>query len=328
MPSRRAVVKAGVAGALGVIAPRLARAAPKIRIGVLRFGSFSWALDVVRRHGFDTEAGVALDIRQYAGSPAAQVALQAGEVDIILQDWLWVARQRTGGADWSFVPFSSALGAVILPAGSPVQALADLSGRRLGVAGSALDKSWIILRAYAERHDHLDLARRLEPSFGAPALLAEELRRGRLDAALTFWPFAARAEASGMRTLMTMKTAVAGLGIAPDVPFVGYVFRAPWARAERQGLAGFLACMSKAQDLLASSDAEWETLAPLAQAANAAELAHLRDAYRAGIPRLSPEATAAAAATLFAVLAETGGPALVGEAKTLAPGTFWQTGLS
>lgn len=328
MPSRRCVLKTAFAGALSGAWPRLAGAAVPLRIGVLRFGSFSWALDVIRRHSFDVAAGIALDIRQYAGSPAAQVALQAGEVDLILQDWLWVARQRASGADWSFIPFSSALGAVIVPQNSSIRLLPDLAGQRLGVAGSALDKSWLILRAYAERQYHLDLARVTRPNFGAPALLGEELRSGRLDAALTFWPFAARAEASGMRSVLTMATAVAGLGIAPDVPFVGYVFSARWASGHRALLDGLIAGMAKGQALLATSDAEWETIAPLTGAASADELIHLRDAYRAGIPRLSPQETEQAAAALFQVLAATGGPALVGEAKTLAPGTFWQTGLS
>lgn len=328
MLRRRAVLKTAFAGALGAAAPRLAQAGPALRIGVLRFGSFSWALDVMRRHGFDTAAGVALDMRPYAGSPAAQVALQAGEVDLIMQDWLWVARQRGGGADWSFIPFSSALGSVIVPATSPIRTLSDLAGQRLGVAGSALDKSWLILRAYAERHDHLDLAHATRPSFGAPALLGEELRAGRLDAELTFWPFAARAEAAGMRRVLAMETAVAGLGIAPEVPFVGYVFSARWAEAHRGLLDGFVAAAAKAQALLATSDAEWDAIAPLTGAANAAELEKLRDAYRAGIPRLSPAATEAAASALFHVLAATGGAALVGDAKALAPGTFWQAGLS
>lgn len=328
MQRRRAVLKTALAGAIGAALPCSVRAGPLLRIGVLRFGSFSWVLDVIRRHGFDTAAGVALDIRQYAGSPAAQVALQAGEVDLILQDWLWVARQRISGADWRFVPFSSALGSVIVPAASPIRALPDLAGQRLGVAGSALDKSWLILRAYAERHDHLDLAHATRPSFGAPALLGEELKSGRLDAELTFWPFAARAEAAGMRRVLAMETAVAGLGIAPEVPFVGYVFSAGWANGHRGLLDGFVASAAKAQTLLATSDPEWEAIAPLTGAANAAELAHLRDAFRAGIPRLSPAATEDAAAALFQVLAATGGPALVGEAKTLAPGIFWQTGRS
>jgi len=324
MLRRRALVST----ALAVLAAPGARAAPSLRVGVLRFGSFSWELDVIRRHGFASMAGIALATHEYAGSPAAQVALQAGEVDMIVQDWLWVSRQRTSGADWSFVPFSNALGALVVPGTSKILSLPDLAGRQLGVAGSPLDKSWIILRAYAERHDKFDLARETRPSFGAPALLAQELDSGRLDAMLTFWPFAARAEAAGMRRVLNMAAAVAGLGIPPGAPFVGYVFSARWAAENKALLDGFLAAAARAQALLENSDDEWRALAPLTRAKTPAELTLLRDYYRAGIPHAWGKSEEDAAAALYDVLAATGGVALVGPAKSVAPGTFWPTGLS
>lgn len=305
-----------------------ARAAPALRVGVLRYGSFSWELDVLHRHGFDSEAGIALALQEYAGSPAAQVALQAGAVDLIVQDWLWVSRQRASGEDWSFVPFSDALGALIVPSASKITQLPDLEGRQLGVAGSPLDKSWIILRAYAKRRYKFDLARETKPSFGAPALLAQEMDSGRLDAMLTFWPFAARAEAQGLRRVLPMAEAVAGLGIPSGAPVVGYVFSARWARENAALLAGFLAAATKAQTLLATSDDEWRAIAALTRAKSDAELALLRDYYRAGIPHLSEKSEEAAASALYDVLSATGGVALVGSAKTVAPGTFWPVGLS
>jgi NitT/TauT family transport system substrate-binding protein len=114
-----------------------------------------------------------------------QVALQAGHVDMIVVDWLWVARQRAAGDDWSFVPFSNAVGALIAAAVSSVRDVPDLAGRTLGVAGSPLDKSWLILRAYATQHHGIDLNARANISFGAHPLLAEQMKAGRLDALLT-----------------------------------------------------------------------------------------------------------------------------------------------
>src|SRR6266478_5344350 len=76
-----------------------------IRIGVLKFGTVSWMLDVVRRHRLDKEAGVRIDVVELAGAQATQVALQAGSVDTIVGDLLWVARQRREGADWAFLPY-------------------------------------------------------------------------------------------------------------------------------------------------------------------------------------------------------------------------------
>ena len=75
-------------------------AAPPIRIGSLRFGSLAWELDVMRRHGL--VEGFAVDSVEFAGGPASQVALQAGNVDVVMQDWLWTSRLRSDGAPWTF----------------------------------------------------------------------------------------------------------------------------------------------------------------------------------------------------------------------------------
>ncbi len=321
---RRALLGACAAAALA----RTAQAAPVVRLGVLRFGTVSWELDVIRRHHLDAEAGVTIEAVELAGSQATQVAMQAGSVDLTAQDWLWVARQRAAGADWTFSPFSNASGAVIVPSDSPVRGIADLKGKRLGIAGSPIDKSWLILRAYAKRALGLDLDQAVEKRFAAPPLLAQEIASGRLDAVLTFWPFAARAEAAGMRQVLSVEDAVRGLGISGTVPVVGYVFAESWAARQRPALDAFLAAAAKAQRILAASDEEWQALKPLTATHSDAELAQLMAYYRRGIPRGfgAPERDAAAA--LFTVLAETGGEALVGKARSLPAGTFWQAGSS
>ena len=37
------------------------------------------------------------------------------QADVIVSDWLWVGRERTLGDDLVFYPYSSALGAVMVP---------------------------------------------------------------------------------------------------------------------------------------------------------------------------------------------------------------------
>ncbi|HLZ67897.1 MAG TPA: ABC transporter substrate-binding protein [Aliidongia sp.] len=322
---RRAVLLALIAApvAIRIAAPVARTAAAPLRIGVLRFGTVSWELDVMRRHGLDQAQGVSLEPVEFAAAQAPQVALQAHAVDMVALDWLWVSRQRSDGADWTFVPFSNAVGALVAPAASPIRSVADLPGRKLGIAGTPLDKSWLILRAYAQRRHGIDLDAAVEKSFGAPPLVAEQLKAGRLDAMLTFWPFAAKAEAAGMRSVLTIDAAVSALGIAATVPIVGYVFSEKWAADHRAAVEGFLAALAKVRAILATDDGEWRTLAPLTGAADDAELERLKTWYRRGIPLHWGPAEQTAAAQLFQVLAETGGPALVGSAKAIAPGTFW-----
>lgn len=315
---RRALLSA----ALTAASPLAAAAAPgaAIRVGTLRYGSVAWELDVMRTHGLDAAAGVTVEAVEFAATPAAQVALQAGRVDTVVQDWLWVSRQRASGTDWTLSPTSGALGAVVAPTASPVRTVADLRGRRLGIAGSPLDKSWLLLRAYAQRKLGFDLESAADKSFGPPPLLAEQMTAGRLDAVLTYWPFAARAEAAGQRRVMAMEDVVEALGIPPGVPFVGWVFSDAFAARSPAAVEGFVKASDRARAILVASDKEWERIAPLTGASGPGELARLCDWYRRGVPeRWNLEAVA----RLYDVLAEVGGPALVGPATHLAPGTLW-----
>ena len=297
-------------------------AQPTIRVGSLRYGTLSWQLDVIAKHGLDKQEGIRLEPLELATTPAAQLALQAGSVDLIVSDWLWVSRQRAEGGDLTFIPFSSAIGALIVPAASPIRNVAGLAGQRLGIAGSAIDKSWLVLRLYARKQLGVDLDAQVRKSFGAPPLLSEELAAGRLDAVLTYWPFAAKLEARGMRRLLSVGEALAALGIAGDLPLTGYVVSTRWAGENQTALDGFIGASRAANEILATSDAEWERIAPLTGAADAAELIKLRDAYRDGIPRRWSAPERDSAGRLYALLAEIGGTALVGSSPVLVPGTF------
>ncbi len=294
---------------------------------MLKFGTVSWALDTIQANGLDKAEGIELDIVPLASTQATTVGLQAGSVDIIATDWLWVSRERTNGADFTFVPFTTALGAIMVPPDSPIKTLADLKGKTLGVAGGPLDKSWLLIVAYALRTANIDLRTETTQEFGAPPLLAERAKQGAIDAVLNFWPYAARLEAEGFTQLIGLEEVVRELGAKGEVSMVGYVFNEKWADKNLEAIQGFLRAAAKANELLATSDAEWDRLKPLMSANdptfNEATFEALRRRYREGIPERSSAADEADAKVLYQFLRELGGKKLVGSGTELAPGTFW-----
>lgn len=308
---------------LAVLASPAAAERPLLTVGVLKFGTATWELDTIRANRLDEEGGFALKLVELASNQATQVALQAKAVDMIVTDYLWVARQRAAGEALSFLPHSSAVGTLMVPAASPIKDVADLRGRRLGVAGTPLDKSWLLLKAYARERHGLDLEAESRPAFAAPPLLNQKVASGEFDAVLNFWPYAARLEAQGMRAVIGVDELMRGLGAKVAVPAVGFTFREEWAKANPALLAGFAAASEKAKRILATSDAAWERLRPIMQAEDDATWTRLRDRYRAGIPTHWGDAERAEGAKLYALLAKLGGRELVGDAPTLPEGTFW-----
>ncbi|MGB1752737.1 MAG: ABC transporter substrate-binding protein, partial [Paracoccaceae bacterium] len=135
-------------------------------------------LDTIKRLELDAQNGFEMEVNGVAGGAAAKVAFQAGETDVIVTDWLWVARQRAQGKDYRFIPYSKAVGSLIVKNDSPIRTLEDLKGSKVGIAGGPLDKSWLILRAYAMQEHGMDLKGDTEQVFGAPPLMMKAALTG------------------------------------------------------------------------------------------------------------------------------------------------------
>ncbi|MDN5929348.1 MAG: ABC transporter substrate-binding protein [Hyphomicrobiales bacterium] len=321
--SRRGIFGLGLAMGTALAGrPSGALAAPKVRAGVLKFGTVSWELDTIRHNNLDTANGIDLDVAYFAGEEATNVGILAGTIDVIVSDWLWVSRQRSEGSDLTLVPYSTAVGAIMVKQGSPIRTIGDLKGRKLGIAGGPLDKSWLLMQAMARRDHDMDLPAESEVVYGAPPLLSEKARQGELDAVLNYWHFCARLEADGFRRLISVENAEKALGASDPVSAIGYIFHDKWAAQSPQAIMGFIKASAGAKDILAKSDEAWLRLAPIMRA-EGKELEKLRDRYREGIPRRPAAEDEADAAKLYRVLANIGGSKLVGKAREMAPGTFW-----
>ena len=297
-------------------------AAGTLKIGVLKFGTVNWELDVIKSHGLDTAEGVELEILALANKQATSIAFQAGEADMIVTDWIWVSRLRAEGEAYTFVPYSKMVGALMVPGDSPIESLDDLKGKRVGIAGGPVDKSWLLIRGLAERSG-LDLDAQVDKIFGAPPLLNQQILTGELDAVVNFWHFNARLEAAGFRRLVEVDKIAAEFGVESEVPLIGYVFDEALAASQRDDILGFVRASRKAKEILRTSDAEWERLRPLMKAKNDATFQALRDNFRLGIPNHWGDRERADAGRIFRVLAKLGGNKLVGRSTALQDGTFW-----
>jgi NitT/TauT family transport system substrate-binding protein len=297
-------------------------ATPTLRAGVLKFGTVNWELQTIKQHRLDEAEGFHLEVTPYAGKLATTTALHGGAVDVIVNDWLWVSRQRSAGRGYGFIPYSRMNGALMVAADSGITTLADLQEKKVGIAGGPVDKSWLLIQALARQRYGIDLKQRIDTVYGAPPLLAKKLQSGELDAVITFWHYAARLEAAGFRRLIDIGDALEQLGMPADVPMVGYVFSPALSDNPGELVRAFDRAARRAKAILATQPDAWLALKPWMNADNAATFQTLKAGYQAGIPGHWGEAERRQAANLFSLLAELGGEPLVGKASALAPGTF------
>ncbi|MDX1756823.1 MAG: ABC transporter substrate-binding protein [Marinobacter sp.] len=270
-------------------APAVAEPAPTLTLSVLQFGTAHWELDHLQRRHLDEQHGFKLDLRLVANLPASRLAVTSGTVAGAVADLLWAQSRFEAGDRYLYLPFSSQIGDVVVPAGSEIETLADLAGKRIGVAGGADSKGWILLQRVA-RQQGVDLST-AQIQYAAPPLLNQALKRGQLDAIVTYWHFAARLRGEGdMRSALRLSDLLGELSLDADLPVLGYVFSQPWAARHPQLLQRFAAALREAKQELATEPAYWFPLRPLMRNPEEATFRELRTGFVAGTPAPLDEA--------------------------------------
>ena len=299
----------------------LAKPAHNIRISTLKFGTINWTLQTIINNQLDQENGFNLNITPLASPQATKIALQAGAANIIAADWTWVARQR-GTNDYLFAPYSSSAGSIMVPPHSSIHSIADLSAKKLGIAGGALDKNWLLLRALGLKNN-ISLDQEVKKVFAAPPLLNQLLQQDKLDALINFWHYSARLKAQGYRELINLHDIIHQLGVNRTVPILGYVFNEQWASKNATTIDAFLAASRQASDLLCNSDNHWNAVLPLTRTSDPATQQLLRTNYCAGRVSNFTLDDVQAISDIYSLLAASGGDKLVGSVKQLDPQLFW-----
>lgn len=294
---------------------------PVIRAAVLKIGTVNWELATITENGLDTQNGFKLEVQPFADNGATRIAVEGGEADMAVADWIWVARQRAAGKDYVFIPYSKAVGGVVVPKDSGAETLADLAGGKVGIAGGPLDKSWLILRAYAQQEYGLDLKGETEQVYGAPPLIFKNGLSGDLNGAINFWHFLAKMKASGMKELISVETAGQALGLDTNTPLLGYFMKESFLAEHPELAQAFFNASRAAKDKLATEDAAWEAIRPRMNAKTDAQFDQLKSDWINGIPARGP-VNAAAAGKMLSLMADLGGAELVGDATEVPAGLF------
>jgi NitT/TauT family transport system substrate-binding protein len=291
---------------------------PPVHVGVVRSATAGWELDVIKHHQFDEANGFSLEVVDLINQRAAETALRRGKVDVIVADFVWTSQQRAKGTPLTFVPHSRGDATLMVRPDSGIGSLADLEGKKLGVAGGSSDTNWLLLKAYAQKKFGVDLAAAAPKFIGAP-LLNELMIKGDLPAVLSSWDFDARLEAAGMQRLVGVADILPELGVDHPPALVGWVFNEEWAKQSPELINGFLNASLAAAKVMATSDEEWDRLRDMTMVKDDATFVALRDAYRADLVTSSAEQSAEAADQTFRILSAAGGA----EGKGLAAGTYW-----
>ncbi|MCL7943312.1 ABC transporter substrate-binding protein [Marinobacter sp. ATCH36] len=257
---------------------------PEISISVLQFGTAHWELDHILHRRLDQKHGYRLDLKLVANLPASRLAVTSGSVNGAVADLLWAQSRFQVGAPYLYVPFSSQIGDIVVPESSDIRTVADLAGKRIGVAGGPDSKGWVLLQKVAGEQG-LNLSESAEVQFAAPPLLSQALKRGQVDVIITYWHFAARLRGEGgWRSAFGMADLLTAMDLDRNLPVLGYVFPTAWAENHGPLIERFADSLHQAKTELADSEAHWQRLRPLMGNPEDGVFHALRDGFVAGTP--------------------------------------------
>ena len=268
--------------------PALAESLPKLQISVLKTGTVNWELKLIKHYEMDKARGFELVIDPVASGANSRIKFEAEGTDMIVADWIWAIRARAKGEDVRFFPYSRSVGGIYWGkdkgGAKDKDGLQSLAGKKIGIAGGPLDKSWLLARALYQKRYGEDLSKVAEPVFGAPPLIMKQALQGEVDAAINFWHFLAKMEAGGLSPLITVDEIGRELGLDPATPLLGYIFNAESAAFEQGLVDRFLAAVQDIKARLASEDAVWLEIKDQMRVKNDAQYQALIKGFRAGIP--------------------------------------------
>ena len=122
-----------------------------LTVGLLKYGSVNWEIDIIQHNNLDKKNNLQIKRKFFSTKNAAAIALQGKAVDMIVTDWIWVSRQKSNKRNYLFYPHSMSVGGIMVKHDSEITNIENLENKKLGIAGSSIDKSWLLFRAYSNK---------------------------------------------------------------------------------------------------------------------------------------------------------------------------------
>jgi len=228
-----------------------------VRIMINPAGTMGIGPAVIKKYGFDTKHGINLEVVSYSDQKSATAAIQSGSAEMVVFDWLAAARLRASGTPVvGIAPFLTYVNSVVVPKESPLKTLADLKGKRVGVAHKT-GFDWIIMQAAAQKLYKMDIGKDVEVREGAVPLLRGLIEKGDLDATQMWNSLAPEMLASGnYRTMVTIRDLTQQMGL-PTVPFLFFSMREDYAKQHAGNARAFVAAYRDAVDVLMKDEEVW-----------------------------------------------------------------------
>ena len=299
------------------------QAQENLRIGVLAFGTVNWELDVLKHHNLDKKYGFDLDVVELASKNAQLVSLQSKDVNMIVNDWIWVNTQKAKGKNFSFYPYSKATGTLLVNENSNINTLLDLKGKHLGIAGGVYDKTWLLFRAYSKSKYDIDLKDIVNSLFASAPILYKKMQDDSLQAAINFWHFNAKLESKNIKALIEISEILKELDIQKDVSFVGWTFDTKFANENKDLINAFLKASKESKEILKNSDEEWNRIKEQMSVKNDKEFEALKNGYKKGIIEEFDENSIGDLQKVFKILLKEGGEKFVEDSTSLDNSIFW-----
>lgn len=257
----------------------------KLKVGVLAYGTVNWGLEILKQNGLDKKNGFDLEIVKLASKNAQLISLQAKEVDIIVNDWIWVNKQKKEGKSFLYYPYSKALGTLMINKNSKINSLADLKNKELGISGGRYDKTWLLFRAYYKKEYQNSLENLVKPIFASPPILNRKMVDKSIMASINFWHFNSKLPQKEFKALVEIDEILESLGVKKDISFVGWVFNEDFALKNKTLINSFLKASLESKELLNSDDKQWNNIRHLIKIKDETIFETVKKEYKKGIIR-------------------------------------------